>query len=100
MQETQETLVRSQSQEYPLEEEMAILAWKIPRREKSGGLKSMEAIKCQMQLSTYKFTIKACIRISITILSANPDDAIIVWKLPKKVCSHRRRHKKLRNHLQ
>ena len=56
MQETQETLVRSKSQEYPLEEEMAILAWKMPWREKPGWLKSMEVIKSQMQLSTHKFT--------------------------------------------
>ena len=40
----QETQVRSLSQEYPLEEEMAthssILAWKIPLTEEPGGLQS------------------------------------------------------------
>ena len=45
MQETQETQVRSLSQEDPLEEEMAthfsILAWKIPSTEEPGGLQSM-----------------------------------------------------------
>ena len=39
---TQETLVQSLCQEYPLGEEMAthssILAWRIPRTEESGGL--------------------------------------------------------------
>ena len=41
----QETWVRSLGQEDPLEKEMAnhfsILAWKIPRIEELGGLKSM-----------------------------------------------------------
>ena len=45
MQETQETQVRSLSQEDPLEEEMAthsgILARKIPWTEEPGGLQSM-----------------------------------------------------------
>ena len=44
MKETQETPVWSLGQDDPLEEEMAthysILAWKIPWREESGGLKS------------------------------------------------------------
>ena len=42
---TQETLVQSLCQEYPLEKEMAthfsILAWKIPWTEEPGGLRSM-----------------------------------------------------------
>ena len=46
-QEMQETLVPFLSWEDPLEEEMAthssILAWKIPRTEKLGGLQSMES---------------------------------------------------------
>ena len=41
----QETQVRSQGREDPLEEEMAthssILAWEIPRTEKPGGIQSM-----------------------------------------------------------
>ena len=45
MQETQETWVRSQGGEDPLEKEMAthssILAWRIPWTEESGGLQSM-----------------------------------------------------------
>ena len=45
MQETQETLVQSLSQEDSLEEEMAthssILAWRIPWTEKPGGLQSL-----------------------------------------------------------
>ena len=47
MQETKETQVPSLGQEEPLEKEMAthssILAWKIPRIEKPGGLQSMES---------------------------------------------------------
>ena len=43
--ETQETWVRSLSQEDPLEKEMAtnsrILAWEIPRTEEPGGLQFM-----------------------------------------------------------
>ena len=45
MQETQETQVRSLSQEDPLKKEMAthsnILAWKIPETQEPGGLQSM-----------------------------------------------------------
>ena len=45
MQETQETWVQALGQEDPLEEGMAIhssiLAWRIPRTEKPGGLQSM-----------------------------------------------------------
>ena len=45
MQETQETLVQSLSQEDSLEEEMAthssILAWRIPWTVKPGGLQSL-----------------------------------------------------------
>ena len=45
MQETQETLVQSLSQEDSLEEEMAthssILAWRIPWTEKPDGLQSL-----------------------------------------------------------
>ena len=45
MQETQETQVRSLSQEDPLEKEMAtpssILAWRIPWTEEPGRLQSM-----------------------------------------------------------
>ena len=45
MQEMQETQVRFQGQEGPLEEGMAthssILAWRIPWTEESGGLQSM-----------------------------------------------------------
>ena len=44
--ETQDTWVRSQSQEDPLEEEMSthssILAWRTPWTEEPGGLQSME----------------------------------------------------------
>ena len=51
----QETQVRSLSQEYPLEEEMAthssILAWKIPLTEEPGGLQSMGSEKSLIQLS-------------------------------------------------
>ena len=51
MQETQETWVRSLSQEDPLEEEMAthssIFAWKIPWTEESGGLQFMGSQKSQ-----------------------------------------------------
>ena len=43
----QETQVRSQGQEDPLEEELAtcssVLAWEIPWAEKPGGLQSMES---------------------------------------------------------
>ena len=45
MQETQETWVRSLGREDPLEEEMAthssVLAWRIPRTEEPGGLRSV-----------------------------------------------------------
>ena len=45
----QETWVQSLGQEDPLEEEVAtlssILAWKIPRTEKPGGLQSIESQK-------------------------------------------------------
>ena len=45
MQETEETEVLSLGREDPLEEKMAthssILAWRIPRREKPGGLQSV-----------------------------------------------------------
>ena len=45
MQETQETWVQFQSQDDPLEEDMAthssILAWKIPWTEELGGLQSI-----------------------------------------------------------
>ena len=47
--------VQSQGQEDPLEEEMAthssILAWKIPRTKKPGGLPSMRLQKSQTRLS-------------------------------------------------
>ena len=47
MQETKEPWVLSVGQEDPLEEEMAthsnILAWEIPRTEKSGGIQSKES---------------------------------------------------------
>ena len=46
VQETQQTWVRSLSQEDPLEEGMApcssILAWEIPQTEEPGGLQSVE----------------------------------------------------------
>ena len=41
MQETQEVWVRSLGGEDPLEEEMAILAWRIPWTEEPGGLQSV-----------------------------------------------------------
>ena len=48
----QEKLVQSLGQEDPLEKEMAthssILAWKIPRREKLGGLQPMESRRVDM----------------------------------------------------
>ena len=48
----QETQVRFLSQEDPLEKEMAthssILAWKIPRIEKLGGLQPMESRRVDM----------------------------------------------------
>ena len=47
VQQTQETWVRSLSQEDPLEEGMAthssILAWRIPWTEEPGGLQSMRS---------------------------------------------------------
>ena len=47
----QETQVQSLGQEYPLQKEMAtyssILAWRIPWREKPGGLQSMGSPKSQ-----------------------------------------------------
>ena len=50
MQEMQETWVLSLGQEDPLEKDMAthssILAWKIPWREKPGGLQSMGTVYC------------------------------------------------------
>ena len=53
--ETQETWVRSLSQEDPLEKEMAthssILAWEIPWTEEPGGLQSIESQKSQTRLS-------------------------------------------------
>ena len=52
----QETRVRSVSQEYPLENEMAahssILAWRIPGTEEPGGLQSMVS-QSWTQLSDY-----------------------------------------------
>ena len=47
----QETWVRSLGWEDALEKEMAILAWRIPRTEEPGGLKSMGSQKSQMWLS-------------------------------------------------
>ena len=48
----QESRVRSLGREGPLEEEMAtrsrILAWRIPRTEKPGGLQSMGVTKGHM----------------------------------------------------
>ena len=63
MQETQETQVRSLSQEDPLEEEMAthssILARKIPWTEEPGGLQSTGCKDSDMiaQLSTHTVLI-------------------------------------------
>ena len=51
----QETQVRSQGQEDPLEEDMAthssILAWEIQWTEKHGRLQSMELQKCRTQFN-------------------------------------------------
>ena len=61
MLETQETWVRSQGWEDPLEKEMAthssILAWKIPWTEEPGGLQSMGSQKSWTQLSDYTHTL-------------------------------------------
>ena len=52
----QETRLRSLGQENPLEKEMAThsstLAWKIPRREKPGGLRSMGSQRVRHDLAT------------------------------------------------
>ena len=55
MQEMQETLVQSLSQEDPLEKEMAthssILGWEIPWTEEPGGLQFMGSQKSWTQFS-------------------------------------------------
>ena len=52
----QEMWVRYLSQEYPLEKEMAthssIIAWKIPRTKKPGGLQSMGLQGVRQDLAT------------------------------------------------
>ena len=56
----QETLVRSLGQEDHLEKEMAthssLLAWKIPRVDKPGGLQSMESHRIRDNWDTNTFT--------------------------------------------
>ena len=57
VQQTQETWIRSLSQEDPLEEGMAthssIPAWRISQTEEPGGLQSMGVTKSQTRLSNY-----------------------------------------------
>ena len=66
----QETQVQPQSQEEPLEKEMAtyssILAWEIPWTEEPGRLQLMGLQKSQTQLSNYKTTAKMSLKLSLS----------------------------------
>ena len=58
MQEIQEVWVRSLGGEDPLEEEMAILAWRIPWTEEPGGLQSVGS-QSQTQLKQLSMQAKS-----------------------------------------